>query len=447
MIKLNLTSKMIALALAGGLVVGCKKDTPNDTPAPTPNNDGITFHLGYGVGYSGAASAYLAPFVGDEFNKADKNITFEGDGKVGKAFESARTHRLYSSTNGKYVYDLEYGNGKIVKYEVSNNTELYNKVKELNVTNIMGTANPRWKVIDDTKALLFEVTPKHRNRNNAITSKPESSLRILAVDLNTFSLIGQPQDIALPGGVASKELPDPFIWRVDNAIIHNGKVYIGTAVQGFDAATKKIVQTRVYNVGTSLISHPATTLVLDYNGTTFSNPKLTFSKDANGENYGYRAPSYLIDNNEVYNITMEGSTILKINPATGAYVDGFKIDLGAKLGLPKIDGTGLFYAGNGIAYAPFCNAEKSEAKDATWGVARVNLRDGSVVKMALPEKLWLRYYQAAKLGKDGKLYMAICPTTGTGNIYAFDPANNTPTGFTKGATLQVSGEGFYMGVY
>lgn len=333
-----------------------------------------------------------------------------------------------------------------MKYEVSNNSELYNKIKELSVTSIMGTTNPRWKVIDHTKALLFEVTPKHRNRNNAITSKPESSLGILAVDLTNFSLIGTPQDIPLPAGKSSAELPDAHIWRVDNAIMHNGKVYIGTAVPGFDATTQKIINTRVYNVGTSLVSHPATTLVLDCNGTTFSNPKLSFSADANGENYGYRAPSYLIDNNEVYNITMEGFTILKINPNTGEYVSGFRIDLGAKLGLAKIDATGIFYAGNGVAYAPFCDAEKSGAADGTCGIARVDLHNGSVVKMNLPEKLWMRYYQAAKIGKDGKLYMAICPTTGTGNIYAFDPANATPNGFTKGAD-QVSGEGFYMGGY
>lgn len=444
MFKLNL--KMVAFALAGGLMVSCEKDNPN-TPIPTPTNDGLTFHLGYGVGYTGTASAYLAPFIGDEFNKTDKNITFEGEGKVGKAFEAARTHRLYTSTDGRFVYDLEYGNGKIVKYQVSGDENLYTKVKELDVKNIMGTSNPRWKVIDDSKALLFEVTPKYSGRGGKITTKPESSLRILAVDLTNFSLVGTPQDIPLPEGKSSAELPEAHIWRVDNAIIHNGKVYIGTAVQGFDATTQKIINTRVYNVGTSLISHPATTLVLDYNGTTFSNPKLSFSADANGENYGYRAPSYLIDNNEVYNITMEGSTILKINPTTGEYVDGFKIDLGAKLGLAKIDGTGIFYAGNGIAYAPFCDAEKSGPADGTWGIARVDLRSGSVIKMNLPEKLWMRYYQAAKIGKDGKLYMAICPTTGTGNIYAFDPANATPNGFTKGATLNVSGEGFYMGVY
>lgn len=47
MFKFSVTSKMIALALAGGLMVGCEKDNPN-TPVPTPTNDGLTFHLGYG---------------------------------------------------------------------------------------------------------------------------------------------------------------------------------------------------------------------------------------------------------------------------------------------------------------------------------------------------------------------------------------------------------------
>lgn len=67
--------------------------------------------------------------------------------------------------------------------------------------------------------------------------------------------------------------------------------------------------------------------------------------------------------------------------------------------------------------------------------------------MNMPDGLWMRYYQGAKLGKDGKLYMAICPTTRSGNIYIFDPTNASANGFEKGASLAVAGEGFYLGVF
>ncbi|CEN45884.1 conserved exported hypothetical protein [Capnocytophaga canis] len=439
----KITSKTLFLAIiATGLtVVGCNKEG-SSTPEVDPNA-GVIFHLGYGSGYKGTASANVAPIT----NLKTGSITFEGEGKIGKAFESARTHRFYASADGKFLYDLEYGNGKIVKYSVSGNDQLYSKVKDLSVKEIMGTSNPRWKMIDDKTALLFNITPKYRVDGNtgAVTAKEKSKLRILSVNLTDFTL-GKPVDIEIPDAKSSDVLPNAHIWRVDNAIVHNGKAYIGTAVQGFNETTQKIVATRQYGSGNSLIAHDATTLVLDY--PSFQNPKLTYSTQGYGETYGYRAPSYLIDGNDVYNISMEQTHIFKINSVTGEYDNSYDFDLKEKLGLSHdVAGTGFFYAGNGIAYVPFAEASKLEATDATWGLARVDLRAKTAKKMNMPSKLWMRYYQAAKLGKDGKLYMAICPTSGLGNIYIFDPTKDDPNGFEKGATLQVSGEGFYMGVY
>ncbi|ATA68061.1 hypothetical protein CGC48_05080 [Capnocytophaga cynodegmi] len=431
----NLTSKMIALAVVGAglLTTSCKKDEV-DTPTIDPNA-GAVFHVGYGVGYSGTASAYLMPLT----NLKEGNLSFEGQGK---AFEKARTHRLYASSDGKFLYDLEYGNGKIVKYSLSGDKNLYREEKPLDISKSIGT-HPRWRVIDDKNALLFDVVPKHKDKT---PSRNTSTLRIVHISLPDLTL-GEVKEVDLPAGISSDKLPDAHIWRVDNAIIHNGKAYIGTAVQGYDKETGKIIPTRVYGTGESLISHPATTLVLDF--PSFENPKLVHSELANGENYGYRAPSFFTDEaGDVYNITMEDSHILKMNPNTGEYDNTYKFDLASKLGLTKIGGTGIFYAGKGIAYLPYYDAAiGSKANEATWGVARVDLKAKTVIKMNLPEKLWLQYYQSAKLGKDGKLYMAICPTKGTGNIYIFDPTKADPNGFEKGATLQVSGEGFYMGVY
>lgn len=438
----NQKALFLAVIATGLMTVGCKKDGGTSTPEIDPNA-GVIFHLGYGSGYKGSAAAYIAPVT----NLKEGAFTFEGDGKIGKAFETARTHRFYASTDGKFLYDLEYGNGKIVKYTVSGDASLYNVVKSLNVTDIMGTPHPRWKMIDDKTALLFEITPKYKVDSNtgAVTQQAKSTLRILSVNLETFTL-GTPVDIEVPDAKSSEVLPNAHIWRVDNAIIHNGKAYIGTAVQGFDATTNKIVETRQYGSGSSLIAHDATTLVLDY--PSFQNPKLTYSTQGYGETYGYRAPSYLIDGNDVYNISMEQTHIFKINSATGEYDNTYDFDLKEKLGLSyDVAGTGFFYAGNGIAYVPFAEANKLAPADATWGLARVDLRNKTAIKMNMPSSLWMRYYQGAKLGKDGKLYMAICPTSSEGNIYIFDPTKADANGFEKGATLKVSGEGFYMGVY
>lgn len=431
----NLTLRTVALAVAGAglLATACKKD---DAPESVID---ANFHVAYGIGYKDSPRTLAIPFN----DLKTGNITFQESGKV--LDEKARTHRLYTSSDGKILYDLEYGVGKIVKYSVSTPSQLYKEEKALSVTNIIGTPHPRWRVIDDRNALLFNVVSKHEEKKSGgITSKAASTLRIVHISLPDLTL-GEVKEVELPAGISSDKLPDAHIWRVDNAIIHNGKVYIGTAVQGFDGT--KIVKTRQYGTGESLVAHPATALVLDF--PSFQNPKITTSTLGNGETYGYRAPSFFTDEaGDVYNVSMEESRILKINPQTGEYDNTYDFDLAKALGMNKVGGTGIFYVKDGIAYMPFYDSEKGrQPADAAWGVARVDLKARTAIKMNLPEKLWLNYYQSAKVGKDGKLYMAIAPVAGTGNIYIFDPAKADPNGFEKGATLQVSGEGFYMGVY
>lgn len=43
--------------------------------------------------------------------------------------------------------------------------------------------------------------------------------------------------------------------------------------------------------------------------------------------------------------------------------------------------------------------------------------------------------------------MALTPLGQEGNIYIFDSTKTDANGFTKGAKLKVTGEGFYIGVF
>ncbi|GIZ14504.1 hypothetical protein [Capnocytophaga catalasegens] len=88
-----------------------------------------------------------------------------------------------------------------------------------------------------------------------------------------------------------------------------------------------------------------------------------------------------------------------------------------------------------------------ESENKYWGVARVDLKNKTAIKMNLPENLWLASNQNMKLGKDGKLYAAIAPLNANGNIYIFDPKRADANGFTKGATLKIVGDAFYLGVF
>ncbi len=66
--------------------------------------------------------------------------------------------------------------------------------------------------------------------------------------------------------------------------------------------------------------------------------------------------------------------------------------------------------------------------------------------MNVPEKLWLNFYQTAKV-YNGKLYMPLCPINANGNVYIFDPTKAEPNGFVKGAELEVAGGALYLGAF
>ena len=70
----------------------------------------------------------------------------------------------------------------------------------------------------------------------------------------------------------------------------------------------------------------------------------------------------------------------------------------------------------------------------------------SVIKMNVPDKLYLFQYQYAKV-LDGKVYMALCPVGGEGNIYIFDSSKADANGFEVGSKLKTGAGASYIGVF
>ena len=105
--------------------------------------------------------------------------------------------------------------------------------------------------------------------------------------------------------------------------------------------------------------------------------------------------------------------------------------------------------GNGIGYIPFYDADQGIGSDAAaWGVARIDLYNNSVVRLNLPNNLWLQQYQSGVLGNDGLFYMALAPLGGSGYIYMFDPASTSANGFTLGAAIEtLDSSSAYLGVF
>lgn len=420
------SSKLLALGTLATLVMSCDKEQPST--GTTTTSDQVRMHLGYGVNYSGEAEGYLLPLK----DVTSGTITFE---KNGFQLKPSRTHRVYASSDNKYLYSLGYGNAEIIKYETTGITApFYQSLGEKVVQDAMGKTHVRWRKLDDQTAFVYEPMVEHKKGADGSYIGTEAKLRILPISLSGNMMVGKVKDVVLPKETDSS-FDNLYISRVDQPVVSNGKIYFGVSkgayIDGKDARTNG--------------AYKASTLILDY--PSFDNPRVIYSTLGQGETYGYRTPSFVVDEQgAVYNISMQKSRIYKING--DSYDDSYDFDLAKALGMEAVGGTGIFYAGNGIAYVPYYDATiGSDVRLAAWGVARVDLRNKTAIKLNVPEKLWLRYYQNAKL-VDGKLYMALCPVDGsTGNIYIFDPTNATPNGFTKGATIKASGEGYYLGVF
>lgn len=433
-----LTSKMVVLTLVGAglFATSCSKDSGEPTPLPETTEE--VFHVAYGVGTEGigsTSSCVMKPF-------SDLTTGSIDIGASGFKVSESRTDRVYTSADGKLVYSLQYQAGTIKKIETVSLTsdpfyqQLSGEAGERNLVGILGSTSIRWKKIDDNTALAYDVEIKHLKTDGSTYSNTTATLHITAIDLNTLS-ISPKKSIELVALETDTSLNNLHTWRVDSPVVLDGKVYIGVAKRGYDGAKNDNISSQKYKTST---------LVLDY--PSLDNPKFIYSEKSKGEAYGYRTAPYFTYNGSVYHNTTNETKILKIT--NGVYDESYVFDLATALGMNKVGASGMFHVGNGIGYVVFYDAEKGTSWGSSnkyWGIARVDLNAKTAVKMDLPENLWLAPLQSGKLGKDGKFYLPIAPLNTDGNIYIFDPTSTSPTGYTKGATLKISGDAFYLGVF
>ena len=280
--------------------------------------------------------------------------------------------------------------------------------------------------------MAYNIVATHNKDNQGAYKNTTVKLYLANIDLATLNFT--PKVIELPTETDTS-LNNLHIWRVDSPVVLNGKVYIGVTKQGYDGAKNINGQT-----------YKTSTLVLDY--PSLENPQIIYSDYATGEAYGYRTAPYFVYEGSVYHNSTNETKILKIT--NGKYDNSYEFDLAKALGMNKVGASGMFYTGNGIAYINFYDAEKGSswgANNKYWGIARVDLKNKTAIKMNLPENLWLAPNQNMKLSKDGKLYAAIAPLNANGNIYIFDPSKADANGFEKGAELKIAGDAFYLGVF
>ena len=347
---------------------------------------------------------------------------------------STRTARVFASRDGKVLYNLNYGGGTIMKFTVEGGQNYY-QTHETNVAPMVGTEYPRWTVVDDQSALVHNVTTENifTEDSDQTSGYLHTNAMATIVDVNLTDLsLGACESFLIPTS-ESDEANNHFIYRIDAPTIANGKAYYGVAKQKLnpdnpDEQIKGIV-------------YPATTLVVDY--PSLKNAKVVESAVANGSTYGYRIPvSHKDEQGDIYQIT--ASHMLKLND--GNYDNSYVFDLSAAAG-GNVSALGWFYAGDGIGYATYYDTELGSSESAAaWGVLRVDIYNKTAIKMNTPNNLYLNQYQYAKV-VDGKVYMALCPVGGEGNVYIFDSAVASADGFTIGATLKTGAGASYIGIF
>ena len=188
------------------------------------------------------------------------------------------------------------------------------------------------------------------------------------------------------------------------------------------------------------------TLVVDY--PSLENPTTLTSTLAEGSTNGYRTPvAHKDELGDTYQLVTQGDVSL-VRISNGTYDDSYgKFNIKNLLGHNAEANTGWFYVGDGIGYIPVLNTDEGDSASSNWDVVRVDIYNKTAVKMDIPLDLWLRQYQWASV-IDGKLFMALTSLGGEGNVYIFDPADATSTGFTKGAVLKTgTSDASYIGLF
>ena len=340
-----------------------------------------------------------------------------------------------------YVYDQ--GTGELSKLKPAvGSTNAYTEIGKIDTKAALDNGTGNIRLIDNNTAVLYRIISKVTTAtvNGEINTTVTSTAVIAKVDLQNLAVnAAETKKFNLPVATTSSTIL--YVSGLGAPVLANGKLYFGVAKNEVFRNSGK---------GTTYSNYPATSLVVNY--PAFDGGNLTTNGNTKGATarpshiYGL---SYGVYNNSLYHTTIDGK-VLKIT--NDSYDSSYVLDLATAAGITEsITVTGFFYVNNGIAYANYTPASAGGRPTdaytkAASGVLRVDLNAKTAVKLNVPAKLWLDFYQAAKV-YNGKLYMALCPTDTKGNIYIFDPTKTDANGFEKGAALEALGGALYLGVF
>ncbi|MCV9928658.1 hypothetical protein OIU83_13395 [Flavobacterium sp. LS1R49] len=433
----NLKSTLLSGAFAIALLSSCSSNDNDGDVAPTLPEVKKDFQLAFASG-SGLISGTYLQGISD---LSQGEISYSGKGF---SMTSSRTARVFTSSDGSLVYSLNYTIGTIDKltYHGGDN---YKTVTTFDASIPLGIKAVRFTKMTDKVGSVHSITSVKvfggTNNTDFLKHKITASIGLLDLEAMNFgSNFKKDIDVALPGTMASEGY---FIDRIDCPVISGNKLYYGTSVSKFNTTT-----------GVNDPTDKTFTLVLDYPGLT--NATVISTSQVKGATNGYRTPTqHFNETGEIMQMVSNGKELNIVKIINGKYDESYKYSVSGLLGR-EASSNGWFYAGNGIGYIPYekIGDEKIQigvkpsgepSYSASWGLARIDLNNNTIVDLNVPKGLWLTQYQHSVV-RNGKFYIALTPVGIQGNIYMFDVNSANPNG-TVGAKVTAGADQFYIGIF
>ncbi len=424
---------LITAACVVALATGCTKDDNAGPDVPVETRD---FQLSFASGSGSISGTYLQG-LSDISTGA---ISFTNKGYL---MSTARTSRIFPSDDGKTIYSLTYTVGEIDKFTY-NGGDNYTKIATFDASVPLGATAVRLTKLNDNAASVHYIrsTAEYAGANNTEYQKHKitASLGILDLEAMNFGTnFNKDIDVVLPGTLAQEGYN---ITRIDAPVVSGNKIYYGAAVSKFDPVT-----------GTNQETDKTFTLVLDY--PSLANATVITRDDIVGSTNGYRTPTqHTNEAGEILQMVSANGETYIVKIVNGQYTS-FKFGLHEKLSR-ETSSNGFFYAGNGICYMPYekigedqvqigVNPDGEPTYSSAWGLARIDLNNGTAIDLNTPAGLWLQQYQSSVV-RDGKFYIALSPVGVQGNIYIFD-VNSTSKDGVQGAAITSGADQYYIGIY
>lgn len=437
----KLFKPFVVAAFLGSLFlnIACSDDN-DDTPSGENPDPTKIYTLAQEINNGDrTATAYIQGFT-DLSTGTDINVAANG-----YEIQSTVAARLFSVNDG-HIFNMDYGSADLAKFSVGENTN-FKMTNEAAAEYAIGTVHPRWKPVNNTTALLHNVSTETITDAAGNYVEEKATARIMSVDLEDLSF-GAIQEFTIPKSQTDID-NDFYTFRIDAPVVAGSKVYYG--LQKFEYNEDGL------RIGGNHLN--IQTLVVDY--PSLENPVLVESGVSGvvGATNGYRTPSmHINEDGDVYQLTGSGPLVHAVQDkdtyflklSNGSYDDSYSFNLSQALGR-NIASTGWFYVADGIGYVTYYDVDEYISTDGDyqniyWGVARVDLVNKTAIALNVPADLYLLEYQNVVI-EDGKMFMVLAPIGGDGNVYIFDSSSESADGFEIGASVKTGASSFYIGVY